>query len=140
MAELGCHWGRFFLTHHGYAIGNPVLISPVYYGGDWFRSNRVRMFHLGLEGGVSSCVDYRVLGGCSGHWGCYGAPLMEVERVTSVMVECSYCMDGAYDWRFTLSGAMDFDSGVGPGAGGQGALLGNNRGVMFTVSKTWKVL
>ena len=70
--------------------------------------------------------------------GCYGAPLKEVERVTSVMIECSYSKGGAYDWRFTLSGAMDFDSAVGSGA--QVPLLGNNRGVMVTVSKTWKVL
>lgn len=33
---------------------------------------------------------------------------------------------------------MDFDSAVGSGA--QVPLLGNNMGVMVTVSKTWKVL
>ena len=70
--------------------------------------------------------------------GCYGAPLKEVERVTSVMIECSYSKGGAYDWRFTLSGAMVFDSAVGSGA--QVPLLGYGRGVMVTVSKTWKVL
>ena len=58
--------------------------------------------------------------------GCYGAPLKEVERITSVMLECSYSRGGAYDWRFTLSGAMDFDSAVGSGA--QVPLLGNGRG------------
>ena len=41
------------------------------------------------------------------------------------MIECSYSKGGAYDWRFTLSGAMDFDSAVGSGA--QAPLLGNNR-------------
>ena len=125
-------------THHGYAIGNPVLISPVYYGSDRFRSNRVQMFHLGVDGGITRCIDYRLLATTTQHWGCYGAPLKEVERVTSVMIECSYSKGGSYDWRFTLSGAMDFDSAVGSGA--QVPLLGNNRGVMVTVSKTWKVL
>ena len=67
--------------------------------------------------------------------GCYGAPLKEVERVTSVMIECSYKFGGEYGWRVSLSGAADFDSGS------DGAyLLGNNRGVVVTVSKTWKVL
>ena len=54
------------------------------------------------------------------------------------MIECSYSKGGAYDWRFTLIGAMDFEWAVGSGA--QVPLLGNNRGVMVTVSKTWKVL
>ena len=125
-------------THHGYAIGNPVLISPIYYDGDQFRSNRVQMFHLGVDGGITRCIDYRLLATTTRHWGCYGAPLKEVERVTSVMIECSYSKGGAYDWRFTLSGAMDFDSATNSGV--QTPLLGNNRGVMFTVSKTWKVL
>ena len=58
--------------------------------------------------------------------------------MTSVMIECSYSKGGTYDWRFTLSGAMVFDSAVGSGA--QVPLLGNGRGVMVTVSKTWKVL
>ena len=125
-------------THHGYSIGNPVLISPVYYGSDRFRSNRVQMFHLGMDGGITPCIDYRLLATTTQHWGCYGAPLKEVERVTSVMLECSYSKGGAYDWRFSLSGAMDFDSATDSGV--QTPLLGNNKGVMFTVSKTWKML
>ena len=54
------------------------------------------------------------------------------------MLECSYSKGGAYDWRFSLSGAMDFDSAMNSGT--QAPLLGNNKGVMFTVSKTWKML
>ena len=120
-------------SHWGYAMGSPVLISPAYnndgYAG--FRSNRVRMFHFGIDGGITSCLDYRLLATTTKHWGCYGAPLDEVERVTSVMLECSYRLGTDYDWKFTLSGAMDFDSGD---------LLGNNRGVMLTVSRSWNLL
>ena len=120
-------------AHWGYAMGSPVLISPAYnndgYAG--FRSNRVRMFHFGIDGGITSCLDYRLLATTTKHWGCYGAPLDEVERVTSVMLECSYRLGTDYDWKFTLSGAMDFDSGD---------LLGNNRGVMLTVSRSWNLL
>lgn len=122
-------------THHGYAIGNPVLISPAYYGGDIFRSNRLQMFHLGVEGGITKSLDYRALATTTRHWGCYGAPLKEVERVTSVMLECSYKFGGEYGWRVSLSGAADFDSGSDGDY-----LLGNNWGGMVTVGKTWKVL
>ena len=120
-------------THWGYAIGNPVLVSPVYNAGNYnhFRSNRAQMFHLGVDGGITDNIDYRVLATTTTHWGQYGAPLKEIEHVTSVMLELSYLMGDNYDWKFSLSGAMDFDSGD---------LLGNNKGVMLTITKIWKVL
>ena len=31
------------------------------------------------------------------------------------MIECSYSKGGAYDWRFTLSGAMDLTRLLVPG-------------------------
>ena len=94
--------------------------------------------HLSVDGGITRCIDYRLQATTTQHWGCYGAPLGEVERITSVMLECSYSKDGAYDWRFSLSGVMDFDSATDSEV--QTPLLGNNKGVMFTVSKTWKIL
>lgn len=90
--------------------------------------HRARLFHL--------CIP--LLLPPPGIWGQYGASLKEVERVTSVMLECSYSKGGAYDWRFSLSGAMDFDSTMNSET--QVPLLGNNKGVMLTVSKTWKML
>ena len=138
MVRIGSYWASDLMgrndsySHRGYAMGNPVLIWPVYnddgYAG--FRSNRVRMFHLGVDGGITKKIDYRFLATTTQHWGCYGAPLKEVERVTSLMLECSYRLGGAYDWKFSLSGAMDFDSGSG-----ESYLLGNNKGVMLTISK-----
>ena len=120
-------------SHWGYAIGNPILISPVYNPGDKdrFRSNRVQMFHVGVDGGITDNIDYRLLATTTTHWGQYGAPLKDVEHVTSVMLELSYLMGDNYDWKFSLSGAMDFDSGD---------LLGNNKGIMLTITKLWKVL
>jgi len=120
-------------SHHGYAMGNPVLVSPAYNadGSNRFRSNRVQMFHVGVDGGITDRIDYRVLATTTRHWGCYGAPLNDIERVTSVMLECSYRLGGAYDWKISLSGAMDVDSGN---------LLGDNKGMMLTISKTWNVL
>ena len=118
-------------SHHGYAIGSPVLISPVYDGINRFPSNRVQMFHLGIDGGITDKMDYRLLTTTTTHWGQYGVPLKEVEQITSVMLELSYRMGGSDDWKFSLSGAMDFDSGD---------LLGNNKGIMLTITKLWKVL
>lgn len=120
-------------THWGYAIGNPVMISPAYNNdnGNRFRSNRLQMFHVGVDGGITDNIDYRLLATTTCHWGQYGAPLKEKERVTSLMLECSYKLGDRYDWKFSLSGSMDIDSG---------SLLGDNKGVMLTISKIWKVL
>ena len=120
-------------THWGYVVGNPVLISPVYNSdkSNRLRSNRVQMFHLGVDGAITDNIDYRLMATTTRHWGCYETPLKEVERVTSLMMECSYRLGGEYGWKFTLSGSMDIDSGD---------LLGNNKGVMLTISRLWKVL
>ena len=120
-------------THWGYSLGNPVLISPVYNAdnSNHFRSNRVQMFHAGINGSITDNIDYRFMATTTRHWGRYGAPLRDVERVSSLMLECSYRLGDSYGWKFTLSGAMDIDSGD---------LIGNNKGVMLTVSKTWKVI
>ena len=127
-------------THWGYVIGNPVIVSPIYNKNysERIRSNRVQMFHLGVDGSLTDNIDYRILATTTKHWGRYGAPLKKVERITSVMLECTYKFGDEYGWRVSLSGAADFDSAVG--SGGQTPLLGNNKGVMLTVSKTWKVL
>lgn len=126
------HWIYDSYSHWGYAIGNPVLISPVYNSdkSNRFLSNRVQMFHLGVDGGITSNIDYRFLATTTVHWGQYGASLKEVERVTSVMFECSYRLGDADDWKFSISGAMDFDSGD---------LLGHNSGVMLTISRQWQI-
>lgn len=117
-------------THWGYAMGSPIMISPAYNSSNInrFRSNRVQMFHLGVDGGIADNIDYRFMVTTTRHWGCYGTPLDEVERVTSLMLECSYRLGNT---KFSLSGAMDVDSGD---------LLGNNKGVMLTISKLWKVI
>lgn len=87
--------------------------------------------HLGVDGSITGKIDYRLLATSTLHWGQYGAPLPQIARVSSLMLECSYWLGDSYSWKFSLSGAMDFDNSD---------LLGNNKGVMLTISKVWKVL
>ena len=51
-------------SHHGYAMGNPVLVSPAF---NSIGSNRVQMFHLGVDGGITHQIDYRVLATTTRH-------------------------------------------------------------------------
>ena len=66
MACIGSYWASALMgridsySHWGYAMGNPVLIWPVYNddGFAGFRSNRVQMFHLGIYGGITKKIGY----------------------------------------------------------------------------------
>lgn len=121
-------------SHWGYAIGNPVLVSPVYNGDDdqRFKSNRLLMFHAGIDGGIGSSFDYRFLVTTSRHWGTYEDPYNEVGRLTSYLVEGTWLPYGTYWWRFKLSLGLDSGRGTPMGDG--------NKGVMLSISRLWKIL
>ena len=89
------------------------------------------MFHLGIDGTIASAIDYRLLVSHTSHWGTYDTPLSQREEITSILIEGMYNFKGRQGWKAGISLGGDFDSGT---------LIGNNRGVMLTVSKTWKVL
>ena len=117
----------------GYAIGNPVLLSPMY-NKDYnqrFVSNRVLMYHAGIEGGIGTHVDYRALFTSTRHWGTYEDPFNETQKITSCLIEGIYKPGDTYGWKYSLSLGFDLNNG---------GMLGNNTGVMLTVSKVWKVL
>ena len=119
--------------HWGYAIGNPVLLSPVYNddGSLSFLSNRVNMYHLGIDGKVTPSIDYRLLITHVRHWGTYEKPFRSIEKITSLFLECSYRFGESCNWKIGASGAIDFDSGT---------RLGNNKGIMFSISRIWDIL
>ena len=120
-------------SHYGYLNGTPLLVSPIYNrnGALDIKSNRSIAFHLGIDGNISECLGYKVLATHTSHWGSYDYPLSEREEITSVLLECFYQFKGMHNWKIGLSAAADFDSAD---------LIGNNRGVMITVSKLWKML
>ena len=117
----------------GYAIGSPVLISPVYNKNysQQFRSNRVLMYHLGIDGAFGTQWEYRTLFTHTTHWGTYDDPFNESQKVTSCMLEGSYRLGDAYSWKIGLSLGFDIN---------RGDLIGNNTGIMVTLSKSWRIL
>ena len=117
----------------GYSVGSPVLVSPLYNkdGDIRFKSNRTMALHCGMDGTFADRFDWRVMLTCSSHWGTYADPFTERENVFSSLFECLYRFGGASSWKTGVSVAVDSDSG---------ALLGNNWGIMLTVSKLWKLL
>lgn len=120
-------------THFGYSNGSPVLASPLYNSnGDLeFKSNRVLMFHLGIDGNILPRLSYRLLATNTSHWGTYNHPLPEKENVTSLLAECFYKFKGKDGWKTGLSVGGDF---------GSEEIIGNNFGIMITFSKKWNLL
>lgn len=121
-------------SHWGYAIGNPVLVSPVYNSDDdqRFKSNRLLMIHAGIDGVIGRCFDYRIMVTTSRHWGTYEDPYNTVGRLTSYLVEGTWAPSGIYGWKYRLSVGLD---------SGRGTPMGeSNKGVMLSISRLWKIL
>lgn len=111
-------------AYYGMSIGTPFLLSPIYNtdGTLLFLHNRVRGFHLGVEGSITSEVDYRVLGGFRRSYGTPFFPALAPLDNTSFMAEVS--------WRTPVKGL----SVKGQFALDNGSLMGNNTGGCLTVA------
>ena len=112
---------------YGMAIGSPFMVSPIYNTDGWpsFLYNRVRGFHVGVEGEISREIGYRVLGGYRRSWGNGYIPLMEPKSDTSVMAEVRWLPASVKG--LGIKGQLGID---------HGKLLGNNFGACISVSYT----
>lgn len=112
-------------ANYGMAIGSPFLVSPIYNtdGYLYFAANRVRGFHIGIEGQFSPEVAYRILGGYRRAWGNGYVPFIYPKDDTSLMLEASYAPRKVSG--LTIKSAFGLD---------HGGLYGNTAGGMVTVS------
>ena len=111
--------------HWGMVMGNPLYRSPIYNddGQVNCQNNRFTAYHLGFNGSVTPCVDYRVLATYQEGWGTYNFPFNKKRTNTSIMVEAVY--NHRHDWMITTALGMD-----------TGRLIGNNFGLQLTFRKT----
>lgn len=113
-------------AYYGMSLGTPFIKSPIYNldGYQGFTDNRIRGFHIGLRGTLSSRLTYRVLGGFRRSWGTHSVPRTEVADNTSAMIEGTYhtpMRKGSLD----IKAAIAFD---------RGKLYGNTAGALITIS------
>ena len=111
-------------AYYGMAIGTPFMVSPIYNtdGNMVFAYNRMRGFHIGVEGVITPELSYRVLGGYRRSWGRYRDPLPDPRSDTSFMLEAGYSPRKVAGLTVLAQFALD-----------HGTLLGNNTGGMITV-------
>nr|MDE5941751.1 capsule assembly Wzi family protein [Muribaculaceae bacterium] len=79
-------------ANYGMAIGTPFLPSPIYNrnGAILFLHNRVRGFHVGIEGNIVPKVAYRLMGGYRKSFGTPFFPSLSPMTDTSFMAEATW--------------------------------------------------
>ena len=108
-------------------IGSPLITSPEYNekGILGFHNNRVRAFHLGIQGYLSKQVSYRLLATASESWGTMHRPFLKKKDNISCGAKISYCHPRLEGWLFSGEIASD-----------HGTTYGNNSGVSFSIKKS----
>ena len=78
--------------HWGQALGNPLLISPIYNadGSLTFRDNRVTAHHIGLSGQPLPTLSYRLLFSHIRSLGTYANPAETPRHGSHFLVEAAY--------------------------------------------------
>lgn len=94
------------------ALGSPLIFSPEYNenGALGFKNNRVRDWHIALEGSVSPQVSYRILATVMNSWGRHEAPFLAKKQGFSGLLDISYQHPHLTGWVFT--GSLATDSGT----------------------------
>ena len=118
--------------HWGTGIGNPLIISPAYNdnGSLKFRSNRLIAHNIGINGTLE-CIRiplaYRLHYTYSENWGTYANPFTEKKYTTSLLGEFTFAPQYS-NWLGRISLAYDKSN-----------YIGNNLGIMFTISKIGEI-
>lgn len=108
------------------ALGSPLITSPEYNenGRLGFNNNRVRDWHFGAEGDISSQVSYRLLVTVMNSWGRHSTPFLNKRRGASGLLDITYRHPKLAGWLFTGSLAAD-----------AGSMFGDNFGFSLKIGK-----
>lgn len=114
-------------SHWGQAIGNPLLVSPIYNadGTLHFYNSRITAHHIGISGQPLDVLGYRALFTHIRSLGTYGAPAIDPQHGNYLMLELNYAP--------RHFGGFSFTAALGTNGGD---LLGNSTGGMLSVRKT----
>ena len=92
--------------HYGMAQGNALLASPIYNkdGSSEFRDNRVKAWHLAVNGDITDRLSYLVKGSYREGWGTYSYPLPCKHHSFDAMLQGIYTTG---PWQFSAAYAFD---------------------------------
>ena len=115
-------------AHYGMVFGNPLITSPIYNrdGSTGFSDNRVKAWHVAVNGELTDRLSYVVKGSYREGWGTYYKPIYPKRHSFDALIQ------GCYDLRpWTFSAAYAFDSGN---------IYGNGSTFDFKISYHGKIL
>ena len=115
------------VSYFNRSIGSPLITSPEYNNDRslGFKNNRVRAFHAGFQGYLSSQVSYRLLATSSEGWGTMSRPFLKKQHNFMFATKISYCHPRLENWLFSGEVAADF-----------GPTYGDNTGIGISIKKT----
>lgn len=95
-------------AYYGMTPGNPLITSPIYNKDGYmaYRDNRIKAWHLGINGELTDRWSYLVKGSYREGWGTYHNPLATKHHSFDAMVQGSYSCG-----PWLLSAAYAFDKG-----------------------------
>ena len=95
-------------SHYGMTPGIALITSPIYNedGYTQYRDNRVKAWHVAVEGELTDRLSYLVKGSYREGWGTYRVPLTGKHHSFDAMLQ------GNYQWNnWMFSGSYAFDKG-----------------------------
>ena len=95
-------------AHYGMTPGNALITSPIYNQNGYtrYRDNRIKAWHLGINGEITDHLSYIVKGSYREGWGTYQMPLAVKHHSFDAMVQGLYELG---PWQF--GAAYGFDKG-----------------------------
>lgn len=93
-------------AHYGMAQGNALLVSPIYNKDGFanFRDNRVKAWHVAVNGEITDRLSYLVKGSYREGWGTYANPLAQKHHSFDAMLQGIYTTG---PWQFSAAYAFD---------------------------------
>jgi hypothetical protein len=113
-------------SYFGRAIGNPLITSPEYNtnGSLGFNDTRIKAYHIGINGNISSNLSYRFISSYMEGYGTHGNPYLKKKQSFSNSLECNYVYPKWKNWTFTIQFAAD-----------AGDMYTNNLGCLLKIKK-----
>lgn len=115
-------------SHFGMTPGNALIPSPIYNkdGSNDFKNNRIKAWHLAVNGEITPRLSYLIKGSYREGWGTYNRPIYPKRHSFDAMLQGIYTL-GA--WQFSAAYAFD-----------KGNIYGDNSTFNFRIGYHGKIL
>lgn len=93
-------------AYYGMTPGNALIPSPIYNKDGYlaYRDNRIKAWHLGVNGEITDRLSYLVKGSYREGWGTYYTPLQPKHHSFDAMFQGTYQLG---PWQFSAAYAFD---------------------------------